>query len=199
MSQFSNKIDESGYGNYGAGGGGYGSYGGFGGVGLLFAVIILWFLFKDGHRDERRGYGCEGGYMPMGRPHYPDESNYEQERNLDNKMCGIDKAVHAEGEATRGLIQSNYIQDLRDKCAASDAKVLQLENRVYSDHKYGEVMAAIGKTNCHIDKLECELPKRPPVWADVRLPAEKVCYNEPQPVRRGRCGFDDRFGFGDAV
>lgn len=46
------------------------------------------------------------------------QSNYE--RALDT--CGIKEAIHAEGEATRGLIQANKIEALQQK-------VTQLENQ----------------------------------------------------------------------
>lgn len=38
--------------------------------------------------------------------------------------CDITTAIHAEGEATRGLIQSNTIQDLRDKLEQSQRENL---------------------------------------------------------------------------
>ena len=46
--------------------------------------------------------------------------------------CDLKTAVHSEGEATRGLIQANTIQDLRDRLAASqretDTANLALQN-----------------------------------------------------------------------
>ena len=46
-------------------------------------------------------------------------------RSLQNQMsqigCDLKTAIHAEGEATRGLIQANEIQTLRDKVAALEA------------------------------------------------------------------------------
>lgn len=38
--------------------------------------------------------------------------------------CQIKNAVHSEGETTRALIQSNTIQDLRDKVADKDRELL---------------------------------------------------------------------------
>lgn len=37
-----------------------------------------------------------------------------------NCCCDLKTAIHAEGEATRGLIQANTIQDLRDRLAERD-------------------------------------------------------------------------------
>lgn len=46
--------------------------------------------------------------------------------------CDLKTAIHSEGEATRGLIQANTIQDLRDRLAASqretDTANLALQN-----------------------------------------------------------------------
>ena len=57
-------------------------------------------------------------------------------QNLQSQMasccCDLRTAIHAEGEATRGLIQSNLIQDLRDRLSASqretDTANLALQN-----------------------------------------------------------------------
>lgn len=38
--------------------------------------------------------------------------------------CQIKTAIHSEGETTRALIQSNTIQDLRDKVADKDREIL---------------------------------------------------------------------------
>ena len=55
----------------------------------------------------------------------------ETNRNIDavryeaaQNTCAIEKAIHAEGEATRALIQTNEIQALRDKVNA-----LEMDNR----------------------------------------------------------------------
>ena len=49
-----------------------------------------------------------------------DGVNYNNAKNT----CDIVNAIHAEGEATRGLITQNQIQELRDKLADKDRDVL---------------------------------------------------------------------------
>lgn len=57
-------------------------------------------------------------------------------QNLQSQLasccCDIVTAIHADGEATRGLIQANTIQDLRDRLAQSqretDTANLALQN-----------------------------------------------------------------------
>lgn len=55
----------------------------------------------------------------------------ETNRNIDNvrfenskNTCDITNAIHAEGEATRALINANMVQDLRDRLEARDRDIL---------------------------------------------------------------------------
>ena len=55
----------------------------------------------------------------------------ETNRNIDavryegaQNTCAITNAIHAEGEATRALINANVMQDLRDKLEARDRDIL---------------------------------------------------------------------------
>lgn len=55
----------------------------------------------------------------------------ETNRNIDavryegaQNTCAITNAIHAEGEATRALINANTMQDLRDKLEARDRDIL---------------------------------------------------------------------------
>lgn len=49
-----------------------------------------------------------------------DAVRYENSKNT----CDITTAIHAEGEATRALIQSNTVQELRDRLEARDRDLL---------------------------------------------------------------------------
>ena len=49
-----------------------------------------------------------------------DAVRYENSKNT----CEITNAIHAEGEATRALINANTIQELRDKLEARDREVM---------------------------------------------------------------------------
>ena len=49
-----------------------------------------------------------------------DAVRYENEKNT----CAITNAIHAEGEATRALINANTVQDLRDRLEARDRDIL---------------------------------------------------------------------------
>jgi hypothetical protein len=176
-------------------GGGYGGFGGGGWSVMILFFVIAFVLFRrdgfdGGHHDGWGGRGGCDGCGPCVRPSFIDESNYQEERNIDKKLCEVDKDVHADGEKTRALIEANYIQDLRDRLSEKNAEVLTLKSEAFTTAKFDQLAAMIGKTDTAIDRLACEIPHRPPVWADVRLPAEKVCFNECG-VRRGRVDFDD--------
>ena len=50
---------------------------------------------------------------------------------MNQNTCDITTAIHAEGEATRQLIQTNEIQALRDKVSS-----LEMDNRMYGVVRY---------------------------------------------------------------
>lgn len=60
---------------------------------------------------------------------------------LANCCCDLKTAIHAEGEATRGLIQANTIQDLRDRLEQSQrenlANTLVSSNQVQTQNLIG--------------------------------------------------------------
>lgn len=50
---------------------------------------------------------------------------------MNTNTCDVVNAIHAEGEATRQLIQANEIQSLRDKVSS-----LEMDNRMYGVVRY---------------------------------------------------------------
>lgn len=190
-----------------------GGGGGLWGGGGMFAMIILlvvvfWVLFRDGGRRDGfdgvghgfgHGFGGFGGCGPCVRPSFLDESNFEEERNINSKLCKIEmeqqeccckelEATHCEGEKTRALIEQNYIQDLRDKLSEKNSEVMMLKSEMFSEKKFDQVLGAIGRTDREIECLKCELPKRPPVFAECVTPNthDVDCGREFFP-RRARC------------
>lgn len=174
-------------------GGGTGAgFGGFGGIFamIILVVVVLWLLFRDGHKDGHvEGYRAYGdGCGPCVQPTFKDESNFEEERNINGKLCCMDKSiwetdrdvwktacetqkeVHCDGDKTRALIEANYIQDLRDKLAESNSEKLLLKQEMFTEKKFDQLAALIGSTNHKIERLECETPKRPPVFAECVTP-----------------------------
>ena len=172
---------------------------------IILVVVVLWLLFKDGHRDGRGdGYGYGQPYVAANccgtRPTFYDESNFEEERNINGKLCCIDKevieqgckdreATHCEGEKTRALIEQNYIQDLRDKLAEKNSEISTLKSEAFTKAEIGGVMAAICKTDVKLEQLGCEMLKRPPVWGEAVTPVTREF--ECRTPKRSNCCFDE--------
>lgn len=96
----------------------------------------------------------------------------ETNRNIDNvrfenskNTCDITNAIHAEGEATRALINANTMQELRDRLEARDRDILsrdfQLSQLAQNQYLVNTIKpcpipayltcspyAAVGTTNC---------------------------------------------------
>jgi hypothetical protein len=68
-----------------------------------------------------------------------DSVRYEASKNT----CDITSAIHAEGEATRALINANTMQALRDKLADKDRDLLaanfQLSQQAQNSYLVGEL------------------------------------------------------------
>ena len=89
------------------------------------------------------------------------ENRYAAEKNT----CEITNAIHAEGEATRALINANTVQELRDRLEARDRDILsrdfQLSQLAQNQYLVNTIKpcpipayltcspyAAVGTTNC---------------------------------------------------
>jgi len=168
---------------------------------IILIVVVLWVLFsKDGHRD---GYG--GGYgMPYPYPGYgapqqrcgvcvEDESNWQEDKHLTEKLCMTNQnitqqgcldreATHCEGEKTRALIEQNYIQDLRDTITEKNAMIQTMKSEAFTTAQIGLVNSKIEKVDEMLERLSCELPKRQPVYAECVTPCtrdlDRDCFRE---------------------
>jgi len=165
-------------------GGGYAGHGigGMGGGWLIGALIIFFLLFRDGFGHRGGHEGGHGGDRGRERNWFPDESNFQLGRELDNHMCKIDKDVQEQGDKTRALINNNTIQDLRDANTEKAAKILQLEAEAFNGARFGRVEAAI-------EALACRMPHLEPQYIATRgmCLSERPSCGEP---RRGGC-FND--------
>lgn len=68
---------------------------------------------------------------------------------MQNCCCELKTAIHAEGEATRALIQANTIQELRDKVADKDreslATGLSYGNTITANNTEERILAKLGR------------------------------------------------------
>ena len=131
------------------GGNGFGGFGGFGTNGALTrAELQQGFDFNNLERQVQgiqQGL-CDGfyaqnttmlqGFSGIGREILQNRFDSEKcccetNRNIDavryenaKNTCDITSAIHAEGEATRALINANTMQDLRDHLEARDRELM---------------------------------------------------------------------------
>lgn len=121
--------------------GGTGTFGGNNGF-LWVILIFLFFLgFNGGGLFGNNNY-ASNGLSQIERDVLQTSASTQKEviesryttqlgfqniaAEMANCCCDLKTAIHAEGEATRGLIQANTIQDLRDRLAlANDALTTQ--------------------------------------------------------------------------
>jgi len=212
MANYGNEVNDSNV------GGGFGYGGGMFAM-VILLVVVFWVLFRgDGRRDGFDGIGHFGGFGGCGcgpcvQPTFKDESNFEEERNINAKLCCIDKdiwengckdreATHCEGEKTRALIEQNYIQDLRDTISEKNAMIQTMKSEAFTSAQIGLVNNKIEKVDEMLERLSCELPKRQPVYAECVTPCtrdlDRDCFREidrrferfERDNRRGRCDFD---------
>lgn len=65
---------------------------------------------------------------------------------LQNCCCDLKTAIHAEGEATRGLIQGNTIQDLRDRLAERDRDLAAANSQISQVSQTNTIVNAVRPT-----------------------------------------------------
>lgn len=72
-----------------------------------------------------------------------------QNAMMQNCCCELKTAIHAEGEATRALIQNNTIQELRDKIADKDRELLatglSYGNTITANNTEERILGKLGK------------------------------------------------------
>lgn len=163
---------------------------------VLLILFVLFrndgFGHHDGHYDGGHGYpgyGFGGGCGPCVTPSYVDESNWQMDYHICKELGVVDKDVieqgcktreveHCEAEKTRALIEQEYIQGLRDKIAEQNSNIQTMKSEAFTERKFDQLAAAITATNTNINnmfcktdamiaQLECEIPKRQPVFAET--------------------------------
>lgn len=149
-------------------------------TGILLVVIVLALLFRGdflgGHKD---GYGAAGygeGCMKSCRPTYYDESNWEEETHLKDK-------IDCQSEKTRALICHNQERADDKAYQALYLSNLQKDNVIQTLALEKNFDAKFGKVFAELEEIECKMPKTAP------------CFIEARPVELQRCGgdFDRRF------
>lgn len=109
---------------------GAGGFGGFGNNGAAAQEILFGQRFQGlDSKLDRLGYGISDATFALNNSITSEGRGLQAQ--LANCCCELKTAVHAEGEATRALIQQNEIQTLRDKVAS-----LEMDNRMCGVVRY---------------------------------------------------------------
>ena len=114
--------------------------------GITNGICDGFYAINSGLKDGF--YGVQTGITGLGAR--MDACCCETNRNIDavryeaaKNTCDITTAIHAEGEATRALIQANTVQELRDRLEARDRELMtanfQLSQQAQNAYLLGEL------------------------------------------------------------
>lgn len=82
---------------------------------------------------------------------------------IEDKANNTNALILAEEATTRARMDYYALESLKDQLFLERTKNVQLENRIYSDQQFNALQS-------EIQHLSCELPKRPPVYAQAGIP-----------------------------
>ena len=162
---------------------------------IIFLILILWFFVGGGFGGL--GYGNRAGAFLAGEALGSNcgASNCEVERRAlvtaaDTNYRIIDQAnatravVEATSQATQAKIDFYAYQDLRDKLSESQRENMMLQNKLYSDAKFGAIEAQLAS-------ISCKMAKQPEIYA-----TSAVCPNAAVINGLGFNGFSNPYGCG---
>jgi len=168
------------------------NFGGQGGIGMggalggiLLAIIVLWFLIKDGHNNgghnniHTGGYGGYNGFVP-------DQPNYSVDKDVINQGCMTREKEACEAEKTRALIvhesernaDKEYYTNLintQSLLSGKDSKIQGLEAMIYGNNQFNTLQKEISLLECQVSKL----PQAQPEYAQMCTPVVRPvgdCY-----------------------
>lgn len=173
---------------------------------IIFLILILWFFvggngfgfgnFGYGNRANAFLAGDAYGYL-QGRDASLNcgASNCEVERRgliaaADTNFRIIEQAqqtrntVEATAQATQAKIDFYAYQDLRDKLSESQRENMMLQNKLYSDAKFGVIESQLAT-------IACKMAKQPEIYA-----TSAVCPNAAVINGLGFNGFPYAYGCG---
>lgn len=147
---------------------------------VIFLILILWFFVGGnnffGGWGNRGGFGYGNGFIAgdalgtlQGYTLNHGASNCELERRslvtaAETNFRIIDQAertrdtIRAAAHSTDERIDFYAYQDLRDKLSESQRENMMLQNKLYSDAKFGAIEAQLAA-------ISCKMAKEPDVYA----------------------------------
>lgn len=141
---------------------------------IIFLILILWFFVGGGFGGFGGfGYGNRAGSFLAGDLYGQavahGAGNHEVERRslvtaADTNYRIIEQAnatravVDATAQATQAKIDFYAYQDLRDKLSESQRENMMLQNKLYSDAKFGAIESQLAS-------IACKMAKQPEIYA----------------------------------
>lgn len=148
---------------------------GMSGWGLIIFLVLLFWMFTGGNFGFGRGFNncnnwnnnCQPSNCQIEKQEIIDSARTQY--LVEQTARQTQDAASAGFAALGNKIDYYELQNLRDQLSEAKNKNLQLENRIYSDNKFNTIEAQnISMFNAleqKIAALGCELPKRPPYFA----------------------------------
>ena len=136
---------------------------------IIFLILILWFFVGGGFGGF--GYGNRVAPFLAGEvagSSYGASNCEVERRNLVN-VADTNYRIIEQGNATRQVVEATAqatqakidfyaYQDLRDKLAESQRENMMLQNKLYSDAKFGAIENQLAT-------ISCKMAKQPEVYA----------------------------------
>lgn len=140
------------------------------GWGILIMIFLLFIVFGGGFGGGFFGRGCGNNNC-----YDTDRDVWGSERQqiidsartqflIEQRTADSIAATNAMGNSINQKIDYYAYQDLRDQLSDAKAENIALKSQMYSNAQFGAL-------NARLDKLDCQIIKRPPFWGCGVYPA----------------------------
>lgn len=140
------------------------------GWGILIMIFLLFIVFGGGVGNGFFGRGCGNNNC-----YDTDRDVWGAERQqiidsartqflIEQRTADSIAATNAMGNSINQKIDYYAYQDLRDQLSDAKAENIALKSQMYSNAQFGAL-------NARLDKLDCQMIKRPPFWGCGVYPA----------------------------
>lgn len=140
------------------------------GWGILIMIFLLFIVFGGGFGGGffGRGCGCNGGCNTdrdvWGAERQQIIDSARTQYLIEQKAAENNAVTTAMGNSINQKIDFYAYQDLRDQLADAKSENIALKSQMYSNAQFAAL-------NTRLDKLDCQIIKRPPFWGCGVYPA----------------------------
>ena len=144
--------------------------------GLIILLFLLFIMFGGNRGGIFGGCGIPAAGMADGWGEKQEIIDSARTQYLiEQKAAATQAIVQQTANVTQTKIDYYAYMDQRDKIAEQAAKIQQLENQIYSGAQFGAL-------NARLDRMECCMLKRPPLWGQVVVPSGTLVPTETAPA-----------------